>query len=483
MAKQESGISKDSNFSEWFTEIIREAELADSRFNVKGFLVFQPWSVLCMEKMYDFFEKTLQLKGHKPYWFPAVIPEENFYLEKEHVKGFAPEVFWLEKQTDSDKEGRLALRPTSETAFYKMFSLWIQSHKDLPLKTYQRAQVWRHETKATRPFIRSREFYWIETHCAFKDLEGAMNQVKEDMEIVEEVMHKTFGIPFIFFQRPDWDKFAGGVSTYGSDTLMPDGKALQLPSTHLIGQQFPKSFGVSFKDEDTKDKTPFTTCFGPAVSRIFAALIAVHSDNKGLKFPFSIASLQIIIIPIGAEKNEKIAKEALNIQKSLTEKGFSAEIDLSEKTPGNKFYYWEMKGVPFRIELGGKELEEKKLTIFRRDTGEKKQISGKDLISFIEKESLSFDNNLRKEADKKFKDSVQDISKLSDLKNAVKNKKFARASFCSIDKEGEVCAEKIEKEFSARVRGIKAFAKEKPSGKCIVCGAQAKETVYIAREY
>src|SRR3989338_2198309 len=182
-------ISKSNNFSEWFSEIIQKAELADIRYNVKGFIVFQPWSVLSMEKMFKYMEKKLQEKNHLPYYFPTVIPENNLKKESHHIKGFTPEVFWLEKVKGEDK---LALRPTSETAFYQMFSIWIRSYKDLPFKTYQRANVFRYETKATRPFLRSREFHWIEAHCAHATEKDALKQVKEDMETTKEVLHDIY---------------------------------------------------------------------------------------------------------------------------------------------------------------------------------------------------------------------------------------------------------------------------------------------------
>ena len=187
-------VKKNENFSEWFTEVVQKAELADMRFNVKGFLVFQPSSVLVMEKMYSFMESALRKKGHNPYWFPTVIPESNFKKEASHVKGFSPQVFWITHGGDKELEEKLALRPTSETAFYQMFGLWIRSYKDLPFKTYQRAQVFRYETKATRPFLRSREFHWIETHCAFATQEDAMKQVHEDMDTTKEVLHEKITI-------------------------------------------------------------------------------------------------------------------------------------------------------------------------------------------------------------------------------------------------------------------------------------------------
>ena len=238
--------SKKSNFSEWYTEITKEAKLCDLRYNVKGFVVFMPWSVMSMKRMYDAYEAELERTGHVPAWFPALIPESNFHREAKHVEGFTPEVFWVEKAGENRLEERLAMRPTSETAMYQMYSLWIQGKADLPLKIYHPSQVWRYETKATRPFIRSREFYWIESHNAFATEKEARQQVQEDMEMANNVIFGEFGVPFIFFERPQWDKFPGAVSTYAADTLMPDGRVLQLPSTHLLGQNFAKPFGVKF---------------------------------------------------------------------------------------------------------------------------------------------------------------------------------------------------------------------------------------------
>src|SRR3989344_3542126 len=321
MAKEEKitfKISKEKNFSEWYTEIIQKAELADIRYNVKGFIIFQPWSVLSMEKMYKYMEEALQKKGHKPYWFPAVIPESNFNLESSHVLGFTPEVFWVTEHGNNEPiEEKLALRPTSETAFYKMFSLWIRSYKDLPFKTYQRANIFRYESKATRPFLRSREFYWIEAHCAHSSEENAIKQVKEDMQTTKEVLHDIYCLPFIFFERPQWDKFAGAVKTFAADVLNPDGRVIQQPSTHLLGENFSKPFNVKFKDKDGNDKYAFITCYGPAISRIFASIIAVHGDDKGLRFPWKIAPLQIIIVPIAYEKNKKVLDQAKKIKENL----------------------------------------------------------------------------------------------------------------------------------------------------------------------
>ncbi|MEM2956273.1 MAG: proline--tRNA ligase [Candidatus Pacearchaeota archaeon] len=477
-------IDKNKNFSEWYTEIVKKAELADLRYNIKGFIVFQPWSVLAMEKMYDFIEEALQKKGHKPYFFPTLIPEKNFKIEEEHVKGFTPEVFWVTEAGDSKLKERYALRPTSETAFYQMFSLWIQSYKDLPFKTYQRANVFRYETKATRPFLRSREFHWIETHCAHASEEDAMKQVKEDMETTKEVLHDIFLLPFIFFERPSWDKFPGAKRTFAADVINPDGKMVQQPSTHLLNLEFSKGFNVKFKDKDEKEKFCYITCYGPAISRIFASVIIVHGDNKGLIFPWKIAPIQVIIIPIMNEKS--LLEKANEIKKILNENKISAEIDDSEKRPGEKYYFWEMKGVPLRIEIGNNEIKNSELTIYRRDIEKKEKIKEKDLLEWIKKTSKDYDKNLVTRADSIFNSKIIDVSSFSELKSAIENGRIARAGFCSIEKDGEKCAEKIEKNLPrTKVRGTK-LEKEKPIGKtakCIICGKKAKEVVYIAQEY
>ena len=477
-------IDKEKNFSEWFTEIVKKAELADLRYNVKGFLVFQPWSVLAMEKMYKYFEQKLQEKGHKPYFFPTLIPEKNFKLEEEHVAGFEPEVFWVTHGGTTKLIEKLALRPTSETAFYQMFSLWIRSYKDLPFKTYQRANVFRYETKATRPFLRSREFYWIEAHCAHATQKQAEKQVKEDMETTKEVMHDIFCLPFMFFERPSWDKFAGAYKTFAADVLNPDGKVIQQPSTHLLGQNFSKPFNVKFKDKDGKEKYAYITCYGPAISRIFASVIIVHGDNKGLVFPWKIAPKQVVIVPI--QINKQIKEKVKEIENKLTNEGIDVIVDLDkEKRPGEKFYFWEMKGVPLRIEIGKKELENKEVIIYRRDIDKKIAIKESKLPEEIKKLAEDYDKNLIKKADSLFKNRIEDAKDIEELKKILNSKKIARCGFCSLDKEGESCAEIIEKEIKAKVRG-KNLEKESPKGKtskCVVCGKKAEEVVYIAKEY
>jgi len=482
MKKSEEGITvrKEKNFSEWYTQVVQKAELADLRYNIKGFLVFQPWAVLSMEKMFYYMEKVLQRKNHKPYYFPTLIPEENLKKESAHLGGFTPQVFWVTHGGKEKLEERYALRPTSETAFYQMFNLWIRSYKDLPFKTYQRANIFRYETKATRPFLRSREFHWIETHCAHASENDALKQVYEDMATTKEVLHDIFGLPFIFFERPSWDKFPGASRTFAADVLNPDGKLVQQPSTHMISLDFSKAFDVKFKDKNSKEKYAYMTCYGPAISRIFASIIIVHGDDKGMKFPWEIAPLQVVIVPI--DKDIRIKQRAEALKKQI-QKFASVEIDFSEKRPGEKFNYWEMKGVPIRIDVGIRDLKKKKITIFRRDLDKKETINESDIIKEIKSISREITKNLRNKADKLFHNRIKNAKNLKEIREIIKEGGIARTEFCSVDKDGEKCAERIEKEINAEVRGARLDEKQSPRNKCVVCGKKANHIVYIAKAY
>jgi prolyl-tRNA synthetase len=472
-----------SRFSEWFSEIIAKAELADMRHNVKGFLVHRPWSVLAMENMYAFYEREMKRTGHKPVWFPAVIPESNFTKEAEHVEGFVPEVFWVTHAGGRKLEERMALRPTSETAMYQMYSIWIRSWRDLPLKLYQKCQVWRYETKATRPFIRGREFYWLEGHDVFATLEGAEAQVKEDMSITENVMHNVFGIPFIFMKRPEWDKFPGAVYTFAADSLMPDGRVIQQPSTHLLGQNFSKPFGIKFVDRDSRERYGWQTCYGPAVWRMMASVIALHGDDRGLRFPFEIAPLQTVIVEINPKAEKAVKDFCLSLRESLEKAGVTAEVDDSDCSPGWKFNQWEMKGVPIRLEAGPREAAAGRVTLVRRDTGEKRPVPARDIAAEVLKEGRLLSENLKRHADAFFRENLREASSLEEMRKALQKGGFVRVPFCSTGIEGVPCAEAVKERLHADVRGERADVQEKASGKCVMCGKPAKHVVYIGKQY
>jgi prolyl-tRNA synthetase len=492
MAKQEKAkveekgitIKKDEDFSEWYTQLVERAELADIRYNIKGFVCYMPWATMSIKKMYDKYEKLLEKNGHLPLIMPSLIPESNFKLEAEHVSGFAPQLFWVTEGGGEKFEERLALRPTSETALYKMYSLWIKSYRDLPFKRYQSCQVWRCEGKATRPFFRAREFHWIEAHNVFATEEEAMKQVHEDMDMTYEMLGQEFAIPIIFFQRPEWDKFPGAVHTYAADALMKSGKVIQLPSTHLLGTNFSKPFDVKFMDKDEKLKYGHITCYGPAISRIYGAMIAILGDDQGLVLPFDLAPLQIVIVPIIFDKDkDQIISECLRVKKEL-EGRYSVRFDDRDYiSAGEKFNEWELRGVPIRIEIGPKDLEKKQAKVVIRHNAKKEFVPLDRLEKFIDETAQNYTKELREKTNVDFESMIHKAKDIEDAKKAIEAGKIVSCGFCSIEPDGAKCAEAVEKELGAFVRGKRVDNETSKFEKCLVCGKAAKETVYIARSY
>jgi len=477
-------VSKEEDFSGWYTELINKAELADIRYNIKGFVVYREWATITIKKMYAKYEKCMEDKGHMPLTMPSLIPESNFLLEADHVEGFAPEVFWVTEAGSSGKLAeRLALRPTSETALYQMYSLWIRSYKDLPFKRYLSCQVWRYEGKATRPFFRGREFHWIEAHNVFATMEDAMDQVKEDMETTYQMLQDECCIPIIFFQRPEWDKFAGAIHTFAADALMGSGKVLQLPSTHLLGQNFAKPFNVKFIDKDGEEKYGYQTCYGPSQSRNYGAMIAYLGDNKGLILPFDLAPIQIIIVPIIYKGKEKIVLEKANEIFNILKERYIVKIDDSDESAGNKFYYWELKGVPIRIEIGPKDIENNQVVIVKRHDGQKFFVKENDLKEFIGNLADNYTKEIKEKSMIDFESQIEVAYEKDAAIEAINNGKIVCCGFCSIDLAGEHCAKVVEKDVGGFVRGKRVDEEKHEFATCLICGNPATCTVYIAKSY
>jgi prolyl-tRNA synthetase len=478
-------IDKENDFPDWYTEICRVAELADVRYGVKGFTPFLPWSFMSMNLMFEILEEVLQRKDHLPMYFPTVIPEANLTKEAQHVEGFTPQVFWIETTGSGEKlEERLALRPTSETAIYPMYSLWVRSWRDLPMKRYQRCSVFRSEIKSTRPFLRGREFLWIESHNVYTTHDEVKAQIKEDLETTKEVCTDNFGLPVMVFRRTQWDKFPGGLNTYAADTLMPDGKVIQLPSTHDLGDNFAKAFDITYLNQDNETVHAWQTCYGPAISRIYGAMISVHGDNKGLRLPFKVSPYQVVIVPIFKGKDvDAVLKYCMDIKEMLKKAGIRVHLDDSDETPGWKYNYWEMKGVPVRIEAGPRDIKQNNVVLFRRDTLKREIISLKELKKRVTDLGKEIDANLLRIAESKFEGLVVDAERFGEIDDAMDNGKVARVPFCSIDMDGYPCAEEIEKNTRGEIRGTRVDIDEKPEGLCVACGKVAKEVVYIARSY
>ncbi len=480
----EFNIDKEENFSEWLDEILKKAKLVDKKYPVKGFVAHMPNGEFMEDQIQEMLENKLKETKHKKTRFPNVIPESILQKEADHIEGFEPEVFWVTHGGGKELPERLGLTPTSETVMYTMYSRWITSYRDLPFKAYQRCPTWRHETKHTRPLLRDREFEWIEAHDAFKTREEAEKQVEEDIDIAQDVITGKLGVPFYYFKRPEWDKFSGAVHTFGADAFMPDGRFLQIPSTHLLGKNFSEAFDITYEDRDGEEKHVWQTCFGPAVGRIYAAYIATHGDNKGLRLTWEVAPIQIVIVPILHGENKEIIDLSRDIKEELEEMNVRVKIDDSDDTPGEKFNHWEMMGVPLRIEIGENELEENKLTINRRDTGEREEIKRDELKEYIEETQRKIVNNLREQAQEEFEGNIVDAESIEDVEEIVSQGKIARASWCSIDEDGEECADILTAETKgAKVRGTIHHKDEKPDGECIVCGEKSNEVVYIGKEY
>ena len=468
------------NISEWYTEIIERAEIIDNRYGIKGFVVYRPFGMEIMKNIIKLYEEELERYGHRPFLFPTVIPEKNFRMEKEHIKGFEGEVFWIDRAGYSKLDERMVLRPTSETAIYPLYALWFRSHRDLPFKGYQTCTVFRYETKATRPLLRGREFLWIETHNVYSTPEEARRQTDEDTEIFYRVTSEKLGIPFLHVKREEFDKFAGAVETYAFDTLLPDGRVLQIGTTHYLGSNFTKVFNVVIQDREGRNIHPHSTCFGIGLSRILAALLLIHGDEFGAVLPFDIAPIQVVIIPIykAGLDNQAIRDYCSGIENELKSENIRAVFDDSEKTPGDKYYYYDLRGVPFRVEVGPKELTRNMVTVFRRDTRRRETIERSSLMNYIMENKDEILENIRRRAEERLKENIVKVSNKEELiKLAREGRKIFEIYFCGL----EECSLNIKNELQGyETRGIPTDKSGR--GKCIWCGREGHIT-YLARAY
>lgn len=478
-------VKKDEDFSEWFTQLMRKAELADIRNNLKGFPVYMPWAVKSIRKITRMWEEELELRNHEPLLLPVVIPEANFHKEADHVEGFSPDVFWVTHGGEKEFEERLALRPTSETALYEMYGKWIQTYRDLPFKRYQSVSVYRHETKMTRPFMRTRELHWSEAHNVFATEEEAFKDAMENLEITEKLLYGKMALPHIFFKRPQWDKFPGAINTFAADVLLDSGKVLQLPSSHMISQKFSSAFDVTYKDADEQEKLGWITCYGPCHSRNYGALITFHGDDKGLILPWDVAPEHIVIVPlIFKGKEEAVLKQCSVIREQLAAKGYVVRLDDRDNfSPGYKFNEWEMKGMPIRIVVGPKDIENNQVEIFRRDLGEKSFVPMDKLMDAVAEIKNTVTKNLQDKANKIIADKLIDAQTEREIMTALDQGKMVRTSFCSTELDGETCATKVEKELGGEVRGEKFDVKEVPFCDCPICGKKGNHVVYIAKSH
>ena len=469
-----------SSFSKWYSEILLKADLIDVRTLVKGANVILPTGYEVWENTKQILNLEFLKTGHKNAYFPLFIPESFLLKESEHFEGFVPEVAWVTHVGKTKLNQKLALRPTSETIMYHMYAQWINSHTDLPLKINQWANIIRMDTKETRPLLRDREFQWSEAHTCHASKKGAVAQVKESIKIYSSLFD-ALSLSYLILQRPKYDTFPGADYTIAFDSILPDGRALQIGTTHNLGQSFARVFGIKFLDKNGETKFVHQTCYGVS-TRTLAALISLHGDDLGIILPPTVAPIQIIIIPIFFKGQIEVVTEKCNeILSLILAAGYKVETDIrGSYTAGWKFSEYEMKGIPIRVEIGPKDIKNKQVTLVRRDTKERTQISQDKIIENVKKLIEEVNSNLKNKADSLLESMIVDLDTFDQLKERFQTKKgFVRANWCTKVE----CANIIKEKLASEIRGFLENKEEEITNTCIICGGTARKRVYIAQAY
>jgi len=463
-------MKKEENFSDWYNEIVERADLTDKRYPIKGMNVWTPYGWKIMRLIDSYIRDELDRTGHDEVCFPMLIPETEFEKEKEHIKGFDEEVYWVTHAGLNELDVRLVIRPTSETAMYPIFALWIRSHQDLPLKTYQIVNTFRYETKQTRAFIRVREIHFFESHTCHENEEDAQHQVEEDFEILESIMERLC-LHYLLLKRTEWDKFPGAHYTVGIDTLMPGGRTLQLGSIHHYRDNFAVPFEIEYEDVDGNMKPVHQTTYGMS-ERLVGAVVGVHGDDQGLIIPPDVAPIQVVVVPILAKgQSESVMKHCEDVRDRLAQEGFRVRLDDRDDRPGSKFYDWEIRGVPLRLELGPRDISDDVVTFARRDLGERGTFERENLLrsvtSLLEEES----KELRRRAREKMNTAVETVESLEGIPE-----KILRMGWCG----SEECGREIEETTDLTLLGT-PYTPEEFKGRCVVCGRETDTVIYAAR--
>jgi len=471
-------VSKSENFSEWYTQVVIKTELADYA-PVKGLIVLRPDGYSIWESIKESLDKKLKETGHRNGFLPVLIPESLLAKEKEHFEGLNPEVFWVTHSGNSEIGDRLALRPTSETLAYSLFSKWIRSWRDLPLKMNFWNSALRAEIKGTKPFLRTSEFLWQEGHTVHATKDEAEKEVADILELYKKTIEEELAVPVVTGKKSEKDKFVGAVYTNTLESLMPDGKALQMGTSHFLGQNFSKPFDVKYLDENNSETFAWQTSWGVSW-RLIGGMIMTHGDDKGLVLPPKVAPIQVVIIPIyySKEDKENVLQKACQIKDSLSNNDIRVHLDDREQlTPGFKFNDWEMRGIPIRIEIGPKDIAKNQIVLVRRHNQTKISL---DIDGLTEK-TLSELKNIQKEmfdAAKKILDErVVRVSEYQQFKKELENGKMIDCSWCG----NQTCEDKIKEETGADLRVIPSDNTKAET--CIYCKNSGTTNVLFARGY
>ena len=480
MGKQDVGItvSKEEDFSEWYTQVVLKAKLADYA-PVKGLIVLRPDGYSIWESLRSTFDKKFARNGIRNGFLPILIPESLLGKEQKHFAGFNPEVFWVTHSGTNEIGDRLALRPTSETLAYTLYSKWIQSWRDLPLKINFWNTALRAEIKATKPFLRTSEFLWQEGHTVHSTKEEAEKEVIKILDIYKNTVEEELAIPVTTGKKSEKEKFVGAEYTTTMESIMPDGKALQMGTSHFLAQNFSKPFEVKFADKDNVEHFAWQTSWGVSW-RLIGAMIMAHGDDKGLVLPPKVAPMQVVIVPIYKNDNDKenVMTKVNEIANILELKNIRIHIDSREElTPGYKFNDWELKGVPLRIEIGPKDIENQSMVLAKRYNHEKMKMG----LNEVEKIVTILDEiqtEMLKKAKTEAADNTIDIENYDEFKMKMEKGGFFNSPWCGkLD-----CEEKIKEETGAEIRVI-PFNSENTSKKCIYCKQQSTSVPIFARGY
>ena len=478
MDQDAGALPKKADFSEWYNELLWRAEIMDVRYPVKGLYVWFPYGFAIRKHVYQHLREFLD-RGHNETLFPLLIPEQEFMKEAEHIKGFENEVYWVTQGGTTPLDVKLALRPTSETAIYPMFALWVRSHADLPIKIYQIVNTFRYETKQTRPLIRLREITsFMESHTVHATWDEAETQVESEIELTRE-FYRNLCIPIIISKRPEWDKFPGADYTIAIDSIMPNGKTLQIGTVHHLGNHFSRTFDIRYEDKNGEQKEAYQTCYGIS-ERCIAALISVHGDDKGLVLPPAVATFQVVIVPITiGKRHDDVLAAAEKLKKDLEHTGLRVTLDIRDMRPGAKYYWWELRGVPLRLELGPRDLDAGKAMAVKR-TGEKTTISLAGAVSDVNRVLDEITGEIRAKAEEHTQSHLCTVQSMDTLNAALNEGKVAVVHWC----RGRECGDSIEEKANSSLLGteVRSDYIDATDGPCIICGKPGKATL-VGRTY
>lgn len=471
----EAITSMEEDFAQWYTDVVKKAELCDYS-SVKGCMIIKPAGYAIWEQIQQQLDAAFKKTGVENVYMPMFIPESLLQKEKDHVEGFAPEAAWVTCGGSEQLQERLCVRPTSETLFCDFYKNDVQSYRDLPRVYNQWCSVVRWE-KTTRPFLRSREFLWQEGHTAHATAEEAEERTIQMLNVYADFVRDVLAIPVVKGQKTDKEKFAGAEATYTIEALMHDGKALQSGTSHNFGDGFARAFGIQFTDKDNTLKYVYQTSWGLS-TRIIGAVIMVHGDDSGLKLPPKVAPTQIMVVPI-QQKKEGVLDKAYELRSRLLERGFRVKVDDSDKSPGWKFSECEMRGVPFRIEIGPKDIENNKCVFVRRDTREKIEVNLDEVEGKAAELLDTIQSDMYEAAKKHLETHIYSAVSWDEFCDTINNKPgFVKAMWCG----DRACEDKIKDELAATSRCM-PFEQEQLSDTCVCCGKPAKKMVYWGRAY